>query len=543
MTDSGFEGEEEGIGVRVVTAKQMRELEQTAIHEYGIPSMLLMENAAIAVIKEIRQHFEARGLSELTNVKGLIFAGKGNNGGDGLAIARHLHNLGMDITVFLLARPEAFSGDAALNLRLVQGLGVKCYLIEEEGQLKLVRLALNQADVVVDAIFGTGMRGALPPLAEACVEEINRGQVYVVAVDLPSGLEADTGKTYRMAVRANTTVTFGLPKLGHFLGSGPEYTGKLVVEAISIPEKYLAREDISTFVLTGEQIRKLIPRRRFDEHKGTHGKGILVGGSAGMSGAPVLAGKGALRSGVGLLQLVVPEGIRAIVDAGVVEGTVWSPSALEDRKGESLDSSSLALIQERCQGASALAMGPGLGQNHELIGVIEEVLRTVSIPVVLDADALNLVARELGIFGWRQGRGPLIITPHPGEMARLCQCTTEEVQENRLELAVGKAVEWEAVVILKGAITIIAAPDGRVFLNPTGNPGLGTGGTGDVLTGCLLGWLAQGMDPVEAACLSVYLHGKAGDLLAREVGWSGFTASEVADALAKVRYELEQAGC
>lgn len=526
--------------MRVVTSQQMRQLEQKAINDYGIPSLLLMENAALAVVQEIKRHFAEKGKTDLSQVKGAVFAGKGNNGGDGLAIARHLHNLGMELAVFLLARPEEFSGDGAVSLRLFQGLDIKYYIIEDERQLKLVHLVLGQTAVVVDAIFGTGMRGALPPLAEACVEEINQGKGYVISVDLPSGLEADTGKVYHSAVAADTTVTFGLPKLGHFLGTGPRYSGKLIVEPISIPDRYLAGEDIPYFVLTPEIVKGWLPQRSFDGHKGTHGKGVLVGGSKGMSGAPIMAGRGALRSGIGLLQLIVPDGIASAVDAALVEGTVWSvrvPGGEE--QNDRLNGASLSLIQEHCRGAQALAIGPGMGQNEEMTEVLRELLRTVPVPVVLDADALNLVSADPGILGRRQGQGVLVLTPHPGEMARLCQCTVTEVQENRLELAVSKAVEWEAVVVLKGAVTIVAAPDGRAFLNPTGNPGLGTGGTGDVLTGALLGWLAQGMDPVEAACVAVYLHGKAGDLLARQVGWAGYTALEVADALAEVRYNLE----
>lgn len=525
--------------MRVVSAEQMRELERAAINEYGIPGMILMENAALAVVQEIRQYFKETRQIDLSKGKGVIFAGKGNNGGDGLAVARHLSVAGMEVAVFLLAQPHEYHGDGATNLRLFQGLGIKYYIINDDKQLRLVRLALAQADVIVDALYGTGMKGALPPLAEACVEEINRSRGYIVAVDLPSGLEADTGRVYRTAVKAHTTVTFGLPKLGHFLGAGPEYSGKVVVDPISIPSRYLEREEITNFVLTDSYIGQLLPRRSLDGHKGTHGRGILAGGSRGMSGAVILAGRGALRSGIGLVQLVVPESIGKVVDGGLIEGTVWSPPAQEGA-GDTLDLSALPLILERCQGAKTLAIGPGLGQNPQFKTVLAEVLRTLSIPIVLDADALNLVAQEPELLSWREGRGPLILTPHPGEMARLCQCGVPEVQENRLELAVSKAVEWGAVVVLKGAITIVAAPDGRAFLNPTGNPGLGTGGTGDVLTGSILAWLAQGMDVVEAACLGVYLHGKAGDRLARQMGWGGFTAAEVADALPLARYDLEK---
>lgn len=519
--------------MRVVNAKQMREIEERAILEFGIPSLLLMENAALAVVQEVRQILTVRN-AELTGRKVTVFVGKGNNGGDGLAAARHLGILGVDVTVFAFAKMEEFKGDAALNYRLYKNTGEKLFTIEEEKQRSLVRLSLSQAEVVIDAIYGTGFRGALPSLIEEYVEEINRAQATVVSVDIPSGVEADTGKVYRGAVSAQSTVTFGLPKLGHFLGKGPEYSGRVTVDPISIPDRFLDHEELTTFVLTDEIFRAILPPRSFQGHKGTHGRGILVAGSKGMTGAAILAGKAALRSGIGLLQVIIPKGLSKGLDLALTEATVWSVEG-----EECLDGKALPVICERAEKAQALAIGPGLGQNPELLQLLEAVLHNLPLPIILDADALNILAYEPSMLERRQGKGPLILTPHPGEMARLCSCSTEDVQENRLEFAVTKAVEWGVILVLKGAITIIATPDGRAFLNPTGNPGLGTGGTGDVLTGSILAWLAQGVEPASAACLGVYLHGKAADELAKEFGTSGFTASEVADSLPKVRRNLE----
>lgn len=519
--------------MRVVNAKQMREIEDRAIREFGIPSLLLMENAAHAVVQEIRQVLSLRN-PDLTGRKVTVFVGKGNNGGDGLAVARLLVLLDMDVTVFSFAKAEEFKGDAALNYRLYQNTGGKVFTIEGEKQRRLVRFSLSQAEMIVDAIYGTGFRGALPSLVEEVVQEINRASATIVSVDIPSGVEADTGKVYHEAVCAHSTVTFGLPKRGHFLGKGPEYSGRVVVDPISIPEPFFNHEEISTFVLTDDMIRRSLPKRQFQGHKGTHGRAVLVAGSAGMTGAAVLAGKACLRSGVGLLQVITPKGIAAGVDFALTEATVWPA------EGERyFNANAWPVISERAEHAQALAIGPGLGQNAEFLPVLENVLRNVPIPVILDADALNLLAQEPGLIGWRIGRGPLILTPHPGEMARLCGCSAEEVQANRYELVVEKAVEWGVILILKGAITLIATPEGRVFFNPTGNPGLGTGGTGDVLTGSILAWLAQGVEPVYAACLGVYLHGKAADDLAKVYGWSGFTATEVADQLPKSRRSLE----
>ena len=519
--------------MRVVSAEQMRQIEEKAIHHYGIPSLLLMENAAWAVVEEIRRSL-LKNEKELSGRKAVVLAGKGNNGGDGLAVARHLVFQSMDVTVLLFAGLKDLKGDAALNLRLYQGTAGKLFVIEGEKQRRLTRLALCQADVVIDALYGIGLRGALPSLIEEYVDEVNRAPGWVISIDIPSGVEANTGKVYRTAVYAQATVTFGLPKWGLFLGEGPDYCGRVVVDPISIPEAYLEDEGISTFVLMDDDIRNNLPIRQLRGHKGTHGKGILVAGSKGMSGAAVLAGRGALRSGIGLLQIVTPMGIAKDVDASLTEATVWA-SPGED----SLNEEAWSVISKQAENAQALAVGPGLAQNPMFMTVLEEILRNVSCPVILDADALNLVAAEPGILGLRSGRGPLILTPHPGEMARLCQCSVEDIERNRLDIAVAKAVEWEAVVVLKGSVTIIASPDGRAFFSPTGNPGLGTGGTGDVLTGSILAWLAQRVPPLEAACLGVYLHGKAADELANEYGWSGFTALEVADQLPKVRHRLE----
>jgi ADP-dependent NAD(P)H-hydrate dehydratase / NAD(P)H-hydrate epimerase len=519
--------------VRVVNAKQMREIEERAIREFGIPSLLLMENAALAVVQEVRQILSTKN-SSLTGRKVTVFVGKGNNGGDGLAAARHLGMLGVDMTVFSFAKEEEFKGDAALNFRLYKNTGWKLFVIEGEKQRRVARLALSQAEVIIDAIYGTGFRGALPSLVEEYVEEINQAQALVVSVDIPSGVEADTGKVYRSAVIAHSTVTFGLPKLGHFLGNGPQYSGRVIVDSISIPNHFFEQEELTTFVLTDELIQSLLPTRSFQGHKGTHGRGVLVAGSKGMTGAAILAGKAALRSGIGLLQMIVPKGLSEGIDLALSEAIVWPAD------GETyLNEKAWPVIIKYAENAQALAIGPGLGQNPELLMVLEEILRNLTLPVVFDADALNLLAKEPGILGWRQGRGSLILTPHPGEMARLCSCSVEEIQENRLNIAVTKAVEWGAILILKGAITIIATPDGRAFINPTGNPGLGTGGTGDVLTGSILAWLAQGVDSDSAACLGVYLHGKAADELAQEYGWAGFTASDVANQLPKARRNLE----
>jgi NAD(P)H-hydrate epimerase len=351
----------------------------------------------------------------------------------------------------------------------------------------------------------------------------------VLAVDIPSGLNADTGAVEDLAARAARTVTLGLAKRGLFTGQGPLYAGEVSLSRISIPETVLAAETYDTFLLTPAYVKSLLPARHPFGHKGTHGRGLLIGGSRGMSGAAVLAGQAALRCGIGLLRIVTAEASAAAVNAGVTEATVWPAP------GGDLGGDAWPVIAEQLAGANACAVGPGLGlrRAESLAPVLGRLLSAGALPTVLDADALNLLARFRAI--WPRRRHNLVLTPHAGEMARLCGRRPEEIQAARLETARRAAAEWGAVVVLKGAHTIVAAPDGRVFINPTGNAGLGAGGTGDVLTGAILAYLAQGLPPLAAACCAVYLHGAAGDYLRPKYGDAGYTALEVAAALPAAR--------
>ncbi|KUO63102.1 MAG: bifunctional ADP-dependent (S)-NAD(P)H-hydrate dehydratase/NAD(P)H-hydrate epimerase [Gracilibacter sp. BRH_c7a] len=520
--------------MRIVSSSQMRSIDANAINNYGIPGIVLMENAALAVVQEIKKILTIEDKKIIKGQKAVILVGKGNNGGDGLAIARHLTVLGMEVTVFLFAGIIELSGDTKLNFELFQKMSGKVISVEDEKQLRLFKLALMQSQIAVDALYGTGFKGSIPENMASYIEDLNKSELPVLCVDIPSGLEADTGKVHNSVVNGDVTVTFGLPKLGHFLGQGPIYTGRLVVDQISIPEYIINEEKIFAYLLNDDVIKPLIPVRHPHGHKGTHGRAVLIGGSIGMSGAVILAGKSAQRCGVGLLQIVVPEGIAETVDLGVIEATVWPA-----KDYEVLTNGSWKVIEERLAGANACAVGPGLKQTELFLPVLKNILKETEVPIILDADALNLISRELDILNLRKGKGTLILTPHPGEMARLCGCSIEDVQENRLKLAVSKALEWGVIVVLKGAGTIVASPDGRVFLNSTGNEGLGTGGTGDVLTGSILSWLAQGVPPLGAACLGVYLHGKAADILKEQYGSSGYTASEVVECLPKVRRGID----
>jgi NAD(P)H-hydrate epimerase len=503
----------------------MKSIDQRAMAEWGVPGSVLMENAGLAVVRELLKLLG----SDCKRKQVLILAGKGSNGGDGLVIARQLTVLGYRVQVLVLGQKEDVKGDAALNLRLFLEMGGGVAFVREDSPHWFQR-ALATSDVLVDALFGTGFTGKMPDAMAPFVDMINRSDVPVVSVDLPSGLNADTGEGAN-AVSAYLTVTFGLPKVGLYVGRGALLAGQVVVDRISLPESILSPEKFNTFLLTPELVRKMLPRRHPFGHKGTHGNGLLIAGSQGMSGAATLAGKASLRAGLGLLRIMLPQYIAATVTNALPEALVQIACA-----GGIFNTSSSEALREGLLAADACAIGPGLGRDAGFAPVLENLLGASETPIVLDADALIYAAQKHDML---KKHGPLVMTPHPGEMATLCNCSVTEVQAARVELARHKAREWNAVVVLKGPGTVVASPDGRIFINATGNAGLGTGGTGDVLTGAILGLLAQGVKPLEAACIGVYLHGAAADLLAETYGTSGFTASEVAQTLPLARRTLE----
>ncbi|MDR2736764.1 MAG: NAD(P)H-hydrate dehydratase, partial [Gracilibacteraceae bacterium] len=548
------------------------------VKEWGIPGMVLMENAARAVVNAITRLTgcpENPPASPPDDIA--ILVGKGNNGGDGLAVARHLQVMGFAPAVYFFADPQELAVDALSNYELYQKMDGTIYDARSEETYQQFGRDIWRCAVVVDALYGTGFAGELPeavarytqmlnsvqarkpahthtlssPYKSACPKNPHRIPLsncqfpncplpIVVAVDIASGLDAGTGQGAAATVRADVTVTFGLSKLGHYLEQGPEYTGRLIIDKISLPEHVIAALDIPTRLLTADAVRAYLPRRSRDGHKGTHGCGLIVGGSTGMSGALVLAGRGALRSGIGLVQIVTAARVAPLVDAGLTEATLWPTWPMDD--GDTMDGRAWEVIAERLAHAQACAVGPGLKQPPQFLEVLGRILQEKDVPLILDADALNLLAARMDLLKGRQGLDPaktnLIMTPHPGEMARLCRISVAEVQKSRLELAVAKAAEWNAVVVLKGANTIVASPLGQAAINTTGNSGLGTGGTGDVLTGSILAWLAQGVPPYEAAQLGVYLHGCSADHLAAGCGGFGYTAGEVADGLPACRERI-----
>jgi hydroxyethylthiazole kinase-like uncharacterized protein yjeF len=514
--------------LRIVTADEMKALDRAAIEDYGISGLVLMENAGRQVVDLIR-----RITGDIQDRVVTIFTGKGNNGGDGFVAARHLLNMGAEVKVLSLVNTGEITGDAAVNLEIWRKMGQKVYFVHQGEGINIVKLALMNTDIIVDAIYGTGFNGKIQEKAGRIVEVLNNSGKPIVAVDIPSGLEAGTGRVNGPCVRANYTVTFGLPKLGMFLDPGADYTGEITVADISLPGVLIDKAAPQRYLITPEYITDWLPSRPALAHKGNFGRVLIVAGSRGMTGAASLAGEAALRSGAGLVTVAVPETLHNIMEEKLTE--VMTVPLPDNGKG-SLSREAGKHILSLLENMDVLALGPGLSQSPDVIALVRELIPSLKTPCVLDADALNALAGEAGVL--RKLKAPAVITPHPGEMARLMGTTPKDIQDDRMGSAVKAAAAWKVVALLKGARTVIAAPDGAVYINPTGNPGMATGGSGDVLTGIIASLIAQGLKPVRAAAAGAYLHGLAGDQAAREKGMMGLIASDIISALPAVTREL-----
>jgi hydroxyethylthiazole kinase-like uncharacterized protein yjeF len=514
--------------MRILTADQMREADRRTIQDIGIPSLVLMENAGRQVVAAMESFFEDLGERRVA-----ILCGKGNNGGDGFVVARTLHQRGIDASVFLVGQVSEVKGDARVNLEILGRLGVTVVEIADEGQWELHFSEISTHDLIVDALFGTGLRTALTGIYETVIADVNTSELPVVSIDLPSGMSADTPDLIGDCIEATVTVTLGAPKVPLILPPAEQKSGEVVIADIGIPiDVFETLEGPRLELLTRDRIRPLINPRAADAHKGDFGRVLIVAGSRGKSGAAVLAARGALRSGAGLVTVATPAGITAIVAA-------HAPEYMTEALDETADGTVAAGAVDRVLAisADAIAVGPGLGRGPEVTRFIRELVDRSDVPLVLDADALNAFVDEPAALVAREGR-EIIITPHPGEMARLVGGMADDVQGNRLGLAKDFASRHRVYLILKGHRTLVATPDGKVFVNPTGSPGMATGGTGDVLTGMVAAWLAQLLD-AEAACrLAVYLHGAAGELADADEGEVSMTAGDLAEHIGDAILEL-----
>ena len=507
--------------MKVATSQEMKDLDRAAMEEFGIPGLVLMENAALRAVQVLREKH-----NHLLSERVFIFCGKGNNGGDGLAMARHLANSGHRVEIILLTDPEKVGGDAAVNLRICRKMGLSLRSVLSTADLSPLRDSLSGGGLIIDAIFGTGLASAVSGFYGEAIELINSLPNPVLSVDIPSGLNADTGMVEGPCVQADVTIAFGLPKRAHYVTPASNFAGFVEVVDISLPAALIRNMDCSVETLEREAVAALPANRKADAHKGNFGHLVVIGGSTGKGGAPALAALAGLRVGTGLVTIAVPEGVQRAIEIEPLE-TMSLPLA-ETKEGIIAESACETLIPF-LRDKDAVVIGPGMGTHPETLKFFKNILGAISCPLVVDADGLNLLPMDKAILEGK--KGPVILTPHPGEMSRLMGVPTQEVQARRLESAQKFAQKTGCFVVLKGAGTIIAAPGGKAYINTTGNPGMATAGTGDVLAGMIGGFLAQVHPPQDAAALGVFLHGLAGDMTAEKKGEASLIAGDLIEAL------------
>lgn len=511
--------------MKIATAQQIKNIDRRAIKDFGIPGPVLMENAAASVMAEMEKFFDG-----LCGMRVGILCGKGNNGGDGLALARRLRIRGIAVRVALLAPFPQVAGEARVNLSILRKMDVE---IKQNAGVQATADIVAWSDIVVDALLGVGPSQPLKGVFAFAVELMNASGKPIVAVDVPTGVDADTGAVMGSAVRADLTVTMALLKRGLVLHPGAQHAGTVRVADIGIPSEAIEKENIATSLLDHDVAWGVIGPRASDAHKGDFGHVMVIAGSPGKAGAAIMAARGALRSGAGLVSVAAAQGLVPIIQSQVFEAMCISAA-------ESIDGTIGVGAEEELLRAmstmSACAVGPGLSTHYETVQVVRNLIQGLTIPTVIDADGLNALAGSTEIL--KKVRAPLVLTPHPGEMGRLMGISSADVQKDRIGVATGFARKYNVTLVLKGAGTVIAAPNGDVFINSTGNPGMATGGTGDVLTGMIGGFLAQGHGATQAACLAVYLHGLAGDLAAKEKGEAGMIAGDLIEKIPEAIKEV-----
>lgn len=512
--------------IPVLGARAMRAADADAIRE-GTPSEVLMENAASALARELQRAFPG-----WTRV--VVVCGPGNNGGDGLAAARLLAFAGVAPSVFTLGDPAAYTGGAAVNAARARALGLTLRCLGEAGELGRFRRALRECDGIVDALFGTGLARALTGGARRAVAALNAAGRPVICADIPSGLSADRGTLLGPAVRAAVTVAFAAPKPCHILPPSSGLCGRVVVADIGIARRILARRAGRLWLAEAEDVRALLPPRPLDSHKADFGRLAVVAGSRGKGGAAILAARGALRGGAGLVTVFCPESLEPCVVAALPEAMT---SALPESHGALPERAAREGIRA-LRGFDAVVAGPGLSTAAETVRFLEALVAGTRLPLVADADALNAFAGRPQFFARRLG--PVVLTPHPGEAGRLLGITSAAVQADRPGAARALARKSRAVCVLKGAHTLIAMPSGEVIANPTGTPLLSTAGSGDVLAGLIGALLAGGLAARDAAVAGAWLHGAAAEALAPRLGDAGLLAHEAADAIPEARRRLRE---
>jgi len=533
--------------MKALTAAEMREVDRLTTERFGIPGIELMEAAGKSVAEVFLEKYKERNGRLPGRVS--VLCGKGNNGGDGIVVARLLKGCVGQVKLLLFAEPEELRGDGAKNYERWKGLGEEVELVRSESDWEKAWQGVAASEVIVDALLGTGIRGGASGLLAQVIENVNRFSqdgkaawpAWIVAVDTPSGLPSDGEPAQGPVLRAHLTVTFTAPKIGQLVSADAGGCGALMVREIGTPAALVEEVGKGKLRWAGpEEFSELPLQRAVESHKGSYGHVLLVAGSVGKTGAAVLCGQAALRGGAGLVTLATPEPALATVAAAQAE---YMTEALPATASGTIASEAARLggFATLLHGMTVLGIGPGIGTHPETQEFVRSVVTHADLPIVLDADGLNAFAGQAEILSNRKS-AHLVMTPHPGEMARLCGFATPEVQADRIRIAVEFAGKWNAVVLLKGYHTVIAAPNGDVFVNTTGNAGLAKGGSGDVLTGLLAALIAQfgAQDLYRVVALGAYLHGRAAELVSAEGDESGVLAGEVARAVPAARRKLLQ---
>ncbi len=499
--------------MKISSVAQMRNLDRTAIEKFGIEDKLLMENAGLATFGVIQSKLGVRGR------KFAVFCGAGNNGGDGCVVARKLHSNGGDVKVFIVGNPERFTDSARMNFNIIKKLPLEIREVADAGTAKT---AIDDCDAIIDAIFGTGLTRDVEGLHRDVIEMINAGGVPVFSVDIPSGVNGDTGMIMGAAVKADYTVTFGLPKAGNMLFPGYGLCGKLYVTHISFPPPHYNDDSIKVEI----NITPEIPPRSADAHKGDFGDVLFIAGAAGYFGAPYFAAFSFMKAGGGYARLASPRSITPFI-AGRGSEIVFVPQ--EETISGSIAFKNKNVLLGLSEKVDMVVLGPGLSLDEEAQTLARELTRDITKPLLIDGDGITALSADLRII--RERKAPTILTPHLGEMSRITGIGVEEIRENRIEVMQGAASDLNAIIVMKGANSLIGYPDGRVFINLSGNPGMATAGSGDVLTGTIAAMFGLGLSLEDAVRKGVFMHGFSGDLAAEYEGEDGITAQDIMDYL------------
>lgn len=488
---------------KVVTASEMQAIDRSAIKEFGIPGLVLMENAGLAAASLIHEN-----VPDLLEKKVVIVCGKGNNGGDGFVIARHLFIDGVQVDILLLGKRQQLKSDARVNADIAFKMGIPIHEITEKN-ISAQNHLFRHCHIIVDALFGTGLSKPTGGLYEKVIKKVNTSKKYVVAVDIPSGVDSDSGHLIGPHIKANVTAALALLKRSHLLFPAAESMGEVQILDISIPHEAVEKQDVPVAWLELGDIQSLLPERPTNTHKGEYGHTLVVAGSKGKGGAAGLTGLAALRSGAGLATLAVPESCHQALEFNPLETMTVS---LPETKSGCISTKAIDTLLENLKGKNALAIGPGISTEKDTVQLLEALLPEVECPLVIDADGINALGKSGKLLG--QIQTETVLTPHPKEMSRLSGWKVQDILNQRIERASQFAQEHDVTLLLKGARTVMAFADGTVLINPTGNPGMATAGSGDVLTGLIAGLISQGLSAPSATAAGAFIHGMAGDLYA-----------------------------